>query len=160
MRSTDSQATAAITRHGNVERGVRLALAAQVQRGSAGLDVVEVGDDHEPVGQARTDAFQLARDRQRRVLPVLGGRAAQKTHRHKARYVRVGTVVVGELDEPVHDVGFGLGARSVIRVLPRTLAVGGPHQRFTDGAGRDRFQLFAFPPGHLTISTRKVYGCG
>jgi hypothetical protein len=46
-------------------------MAALVEVHASRLDVIEMGDDDEPVGQGAAGVFQLPRDGQGRVLVVL-----------------------------------------------------------------------------------------
>ncbi|OBA51112.1 hypothetical protein A5789_27970 [Nocardia sp. 852002-51101_SCH5132738] len=82
---------AAIAGDGYVEPFVASSVAACFQFHAAGLDVVEVRDDHPRFGDRGLTVPQLPHHRLTRVLLVLGGGAAQECHpdfvpQHRGRH--------------------------------------------------------------------------
>ena len=75
----------AVARDGDVELLVGPAGAAFVEVLAAGLHVVEMGDDDEPVQERVAGVPQLPGQRDRRVLGVLGRGPAEPRYRHDRR---------------------------------------------------------------------------
>lgn len=76
---------AAVTRYGNVELFVGMPATALVEVHAPGLDIVEVHDDRGGLGQCVVTGPNLQRQRQGRVLLVVGGGATGERHPGEVR---------------------------------------------------------------------------
>ncbi|MFF3566832.1 hypothetical protein ACFYXQ_03525 [Nocardia jiangxiensis] len=108
---------ATVARDGNLELLVRAAAPANGQIHSPGLDIVEMRDDQRILGQRDLRGPQLARQRQGRILLIIGRGPAHPSDPEKRRNLLRHTAIGTGTLTPVRATDTTTGAR--VRVHPR-----------------------------------------